>query len=163
MAQIVKSSLQPSAAEAAAFAARVIGSQQTYISHGEIQAGMTSPDGFHWMEGLEGRYAEDFAEPGAREMLIARDSAGGIVGIGILHPELEGPVTYGVIEDMAVDPKLRSSGIGRALLERLVERARERHCDWVFLESGLGNEAAHRFFEREGFRMTSHVFARRLD
>jgi GNAT superfamily N-acetyltransferase len=152
-----------SAAEAAAFAARVIGSQPTYISHGEIQAGMTTPDGFHWMEGLEGHYAGEFASPGGREMLIARDSAGGIVGIGILHPELDGPVAYGVIEDMAVDPGLRSSGIGSAILERLIERARERHCDWVFLESGLGNEAAHRFFEREGFRMTSHIFARRLD
>ena len=37
----------------------------------------------------------------------------------------------------------------QAVLARLVERARERHCDWVFLESGLGNEAAHRFFHRQ--------------
>ena len=151
------------AAEAAAFAARVIGAQPSYISHGEIQTGLTTSDGFHWMDGLEQRYAEDFASPDGREMLIARDSAGAIVGIGILNPELDGPVPYGVIEDMAVEPNLRGAGIGHALVERLAERARERYCDWVFLESGLGNEAAHRFFEREGFTMTSHVFARRLD
>jgi GNAT superfamily N-acetyltransferase len=151
------------AAEAAAFAARVIGAQPSYISHGEIQCGLTTPDGAHWIEGLEQRYTQDFASPGDREMLIARDAAGAIVGIGILHPELDGLVRYGVVEDMAVDPTSRSGGIGHALLERLVERARESGCAWVFLESGLGNEQAHRFFEREGFTMTSHVFARRLD
>jgi GNAT superfamily N-acetyltransferase len=151
------------AAEAAAFAARVIGAQPSYISHGEIQCGLTTPDGAHWIEGLERRYTEDFAHPGDREMLIARDSHGAIVGIGILHPQLDGPVRYGVVEDMAVDPESRSGGIGHALLERLVARARESGCAWVFLESGLGNEGAHRFFEREGFTMTSHVFARRLD
>jgi GNAT superfamily N-acetyltransferase len=151
------------AAEAAAFAARVIGAQPSYISHGEIQYGLTTADGVNWIDGLEQRYTQDFASPGNREMLIARDSRGAIVGIGILHPELHGPVRYGVVEDMAVDPQSRSGGIGHTLLERLVERAREVGCAWVFLESGLGNEHAHRFFEREGFRMTSHVFARRLD
>ncbi len=151
------------ATEAAAFAARIIGAQPSYISHGEIQWGLTTPDGIHWIEGLEQRYAEDFAAPGDREMLIARDSRGAIVGLGILHPQLDGPVRYGVVEDMAVAPESRSTGIGHALLERLVERARESGCVWVFLESGLGNGAAHRFFEREGFTMTSHVFARRLD
>lgn len=151
------------AAEAAAFAARVIGAQPSYISHGEIQTGLTTSDGFHWIDGLEQRYAEDFAAPGQREMLIARDSAGAIVGIGILNTELGGPVPYGVIEDMAVEPRMRGSGIGHRLVERLIERAREHRCAWVFLESGLGNESAHLFFEREGFTMTSHVFARRLD
>lgn len=150
------------AREAAEFAARVIGAQPSYISHGEIQCGLTTPDGRHWMHDLTQRFASDFAEPGAREMLIARDGAGAIVGIGILHPMLDGPVRYGVIEDLAVEPAKRGAGIGGRLVELLVERAKQRQCGWLFLESGLGNEEAHRFFLRHGFRAQSKVFSRRL-
>ena len=151
-----------SADEAARFAAPIIGAQPSYISHGEIQCGLTSAGGSAWIDNLEERYAHDFASPGAREMLIARNSSGEIAGIAILHPELEGTTRYGTLEDMTVAPKLRSAGLGNALIERVVARARELDCEWVFLESGLGNERAHHFFERAGFNMISHTFAKRL-
>ena len=139
----------------------MIGSQSSYISHGEIQVGL-SPDGKRWIDDLEARYAADFAAEDEREMLIARDSGGAIAGIGILCPKLDGEVPFGVIEDMAVDPALRGAGIGRAMLDQLTARARELGCGWVFLESGLGNDKAHDFFVDHGFAKTSHVFAKRL-
>ncbi len=150
------------AEEAARFAAAAIGRQQSYISHGEIQTGL-SVDGEHWIDGLEARYRQDFSDPGdAREMLVARRADGAIAGVGVISWQLDGPARYGTIEDMAVDPDLRGGGIGQQLLERLVARLEERGCDWAFLESGRENRRAHAFFEANAFGEISHVFARKL-
>lgn len=150
------------AEEAARFAAASIGRQQSYISHGEIQTGL-SVDGETWIGGLEARYLDDFADPGdTREMLIARRAEGAIAGIGIISWQLDGPARFGTIEDMAVDPDLRGAGIGKQLLDCLVARLEERGCCWVFLESGRENHRAHAFFEANAFNEISHVFARKL-
>jgi len=150
-----------SAEEAASFAAAAISSQASYISHSEIQCGL-SMDGASWVPDLEARYLEEFSSLPADDLLIARNEDGRIVGIGIVSWELDGPNPYGVIEDMAVDPTMRGGGIGRQLLERLVARIEERGAAWAFLESGRENHRAHAFFEAHGFSEISHVFARRL-
>lgn len=148
--------------EAAHFAAGVIGAQNSYISHGEVQTGLSS-DGVSWIANLEDRFREDFADPGEnREMLVTRTADGAIAGVGIIAWDLDGPARFGTVEDMAVDPALRSSGIGALILDRLVARLEARGCDWAFLESGRENHRAHAFFEGHGFREMSHVFARKL-
>ena len=150
------------AAPAAAFAASTIGGNRAYISHGEIQCGL-SEDGEHWVPDLAERFAQDFADPGDRDMLVGRSADGKVVALLIVAWESTPRRSFAVIEDMAVDPDLRGQGIGGQLLAMAQKRIRDRGVDWVFLESGLQNEDAHRFFERAGFAMTSHVFARRLD
>ena len=149
-------------ADAAAFAGAIIARAPEYISHGEIQTGL-SDDGKTWVPDLAERYAADFADPGDRDMVVGRDDQGQVRAFLIVAWEETPRRRFAVIEDMAVDPSLRSQGIGARLLALAEERIRARGVDWVFLESGLGNESAHRFFERAGFHMTSHVFARRLD
>ncbi|HEY6816986.1 MAG TPA: GNAT family N-acetyltransferase [Croceibacterium sp.] len=150
------------ARDAATFAGAVIGREPAYISHGEIQTGL-SPDGKRWADSLVELYAEDFADPGGRDMVVGRDVDGKVRGFLILGWQESDRLKYAVIEDMAVDPELRSHGIGAHLVKLAEERVRAADgVDWIFLESGLENESAHRFFEREGFDMTSHVFARRL-
>jgi ribosomal protein S18 acetylase RimI-like enzyme len=148
-------------APAAAFAGRIIGAAPQYISHGEIQTGL-SDDGQGWVPDLAALYAEDFADPGERDMLVARDEAGEVRAILIVAWEENPRRRYAVIEDMAVDPELRSHGVGKAMLEQAESRIRERGVEWVFLESGRENEGAHGFFEREGFEKLSSVFGRRL-
>jgi len=149
-------------ADAATFAGAVIGQSPEYISHGEIQTGL-SDDGKHWIDNLAARYAEDFADPGERDMLVARAADGSVCGVLIVAWKDNDPRKFAVIEDMAVDPACRSQGIGQQLMALAEERIRQRGVEWVFLESGLRNEHAHRFFEREGFHPVSHVFARRLE
>ncbi|QIG78441.1 GNAT family N-acetyltransferase [Stakelama tenebrarum] len=147
---------------AAAFAGDVIARDPAYISHGEIQTGLAI-DARHWEPDLAARYAADFAELGAeRDLLVARDQDGDIRGIAVLAWEETRRRRFAVLEDMAVDPAMRSSGIGARMLEEVENRARARDVDWLFLESGLGNEGAHRFFEREGFETVSKVFVKRL-
>ena len=46
---------------------------------------------------------------------------------------------------------------------RFIEaEAKTAGARWAFLESGLDNEGAHAFFEREAYRPLSKVFGKRL-
>ena len=148
-------------ADAAAFAAEVIGAETDYISHGEIQTGL-SDDGSSWVAGLKELYATDFTDRGERDLLVAREGDS-VVGMLMVAYERSERRAFAVIEDMAVSPQKRSGGLGKRMLHEAQSRISERRLAWVFLESGLRNEKAHAFFEREGFRMVSHVYARKLD
>ncbi|TGX56034.1 GNAT family N-acetyltransferase [Sphingomonas gei] len=147
---------------AADFASRVIGSDARYISHGEIQTGL-SPDGKRWADNLDALYAADFAELGdVRDLLTGRDGQGAIVAMAIVAWEATSRRRFAVLEDMAVDPALRSLGIGEQVLRAVEGRVAERGIDLLFLESGLDNHGAHRFFERSGFHTVSHVFMKQV-
>lgn len=149
------------AAKAAAFAGRIIGQNTDYISHGEIQTGL-SPDGEVWASNLADLYAHDFTDLEGRDLLVARSADGEIAAIAIVAWEESARRRFAVLEDMAVDPAQRSSGIGGQVVEAVAKRVAERGVEWLFLESGLRNLRAHAFFERHGFEEISHVFARRF-
>lgn len=63
------------------------------------------------------------------------------------------------IDDLVTDERVRSRGFGRQLLHWLKEAARTHGCTQVHLDSRLHREAAHRFYEREGFAKTCYHFA----
>ncbi len=150
------------AAPAAAFAGRVISQSVDYISHGEIQTAL-SPDGRRWADNLADLYAADFAALTDRDLLVARTADGAIAAVAILAWEETPRRRFAVIEDMAVEPQLRSAGVGTQMIEAITERARERGVEWMFLESGLKNARAHEFYRHHGFAEVSHVFARHLN
>src|SRR3546814_11824756 len=61
----------PATAEAVArFFARTIGGDARYISHGEIQGGL-SDDGVTWCSDLEGRFVDDLRDLGDETGLLA--------------------------------------------------------------------------------------------
>lgn len=140
----------------------MIARDTAYISHGEIQTGLAdSPT--EWVADLAARFAEDFAAFGDdRDLLVARDTSGSIVGVAIVAWEASARRRFAVLEDMAVDPERRSAGAGRVMLREIEREAAKRKNDWIFLESGLRNTRAHGFFEREGFEKLSEVFGKRL-
>jgi ribosomal protein S18 acetylase RimI-like enzyme len=150
-------------ADAARFIARVIALDPAYISHGEIQTGL-SLDGKAWAPDLEARFlAEATREAGVTSLALARDAAGAIVAAAAVSWNFEAAdAPYAVLQDLAVEPALRSHGLGAEMV-RFVERAAHaRGARWLFLESGKDNARAHAFFERAGFHEVSHVFAKRL-
>lgn len=153
--------IEGDAALAAAFAADVVARDPAYISHGEIQTGL-SPDGKTWARDLASLYAADFANLEDRDLLVGRAGDGEIVAIAVVAWPQSDRTRYAVLEDLAVDPKIRSGGIGTRVVEAVMARAEARGAQWVFLESGVRNGRAHSFFERQGFLEISHVFGRRL-
>ena len=55
------------------------------------------------------------------------------------------------IEDVVVDEAGRGQGVGEALTNAMVERARELGCRTVDLTSRPSREAANRLYQRAGF------------
>ncbi len=65
-------------------------------------------------------------------------------------------MTRAQLEGVRVDAPLRGKGIGEKLCLYAIERAKERGCGVVQLTSDNSRIAAHRFYERMGFKK-SHV------
>jgi ribosomal protein S18 acetylase RimI-like enzyme len=149
--------------EAARFFARVISLDPAYISHGEIQTGL-SLDGKTWIANLEARFlAEATAGQDGRSLAVARDAKGAIVAAAAVSWSFETQgARFATLQDLAVEPPLRSKGLGAEMVAVVEREVRARKAAWLFLESGKDNRRAHEFFERAGFKEISHVFAKRL-
>lgn len=60
-------------------------------------------------------------------------------------------VDEGHITNIAVHPDFRQKGIGKALLDKMIERARELDISRLTLEVRRGNKAARSLYEGKGF------------
>jgi GNAT superfamily N-acetyltransferase len=142
----------------------------SYISHSELQ-GPRALSPKEWrpnlldilLEEIEPRLAATSGAPGSDSKPIAiAEEAGKIVALSLVTFEGSAPVPFAVVEDLIVDPSQRSHGVGKAIVDWIAEESRNRKIGRLFLESGLTNERAHAFFEREGFHPTSVVMMRSL-
>ena len=71
-------------------------------------------------------------------------------------------VPFATLEDLLIAPGMRGGGLGTRMLAWVRAECRARGFRRLFLESGVRNDAAHRFFERHGFVQTSIVMAQEL-
>lgn len=94
-------------------------------------------------------------------MVVALDS-GKIIAALIAYGEVNSRVSFGIIEDMAVDKEYRSKGVGKELVAMVEKEAKKRKCGWMFLESGKHNISAHKFFKSTGYNEISHIFSKKI-
>jgi ribosomal protein S18 acetylase RimI-like enzyme len=89
-------------------------------------------------------------EPGEITVLLAGEGPDGL-SLFRFRPALwsGGLETY--LQELYVAPALRGRGIGRALLERTLELAREKGSDGVDLNTGETDTAARGLYESMGF------------
>ena len=59
------------------------------------------------------------------------------------------------LQDLYADPSVRGQGIGRAVLEALIEQARSMNADAIWLETNSNLKAATHLYEKCGFRHLS--------
>ena len=78
------------------------------------------------------------------------DTVVAVAGFRFLETLVDGRYLY--VDDLVTSATERSKGHGRALLSWLTERAQEKHCGSLQLDSGLARKDAHRFYEREGMQ-----------
>jgi GNAT superfamily N-acetyltransferase len=64
------------------------------------------------------------------------------------------------VDDLVTLSARRSHGFGAALVGWLTEYAAANGCSQLHLDSGTQRKDAHRFYEREGIRMTGYHFAK---
>jgi ribosomal protein S18 acetylase RimI-like enzyme len=87
----------------------------------------------------------------ATRLLLARDDGGRVVGTLTLALFRIPTGMRAWIEDVVVDEAARGQGVGQALTDAMIDRARERGCVTVDLTSRPSREAANRLYQRIGF------------
>jgi GNAT superfamily N-acetyltransferase len=137
----------------------------SYISHTELQEGRaTTPTA--WSASLPALLSADFAklcmDPSndGRIALAYRDTE--LVGLAVLSLHVTGPSPWCVLEDLIVKPSARHLQIGAQLIGWLEKQAAVHGATRMFLESGIQNAAAHRFFHRRGYHDCSIVMMKDL-
>jgi GNAT superfamily N-acetyltransferase len=79
-----------------------------------------------------------------------------VAGFRLIENLASGRVLY--VDDLVTDSAARSSGLGRQLLDWLMNEARRAGCDTLELDSGVQRFEAHRFYLRHRMHIVSHHF-----
>lgn len=98
---------------------------------------------------------EQMAEA-ALTLFVARDASGRAVGMGALKEHGDG---LGEVKRMYTLPEIRGERVGRRVLDRIEDLAREKGLSRLVLETGEapGFEPAWRVYERGGFTVCGAV------
>src|SRR3989338_8734333 len=72
----------------------------------------------------------------------------------------EGPLGY--ICELVVDNFYRCQGIGTVLLKTAINKAKEKGCGIIELDSAFHREEAHKFYEKNGFEKRAYLFSKRV-
>jgi ribosomal protein S18 acetylase RimI-like enzyme len=100
-------------------------------------------------EALAARVGELMADPGDTRVVLADDDAG--VAVLRLRPSLWSRAREAYLAELYIVPERRGQGLGRALLERTLEVAREAGADRIDLGTSEDDAAARALYERMGF------------
>jgi ribosomal protein S18 acetylase RimI-like enzyme len=127
----------------------------------ELYAQLVEPDKYEAapVEACRKVLAEGEKVPGYA--LYVAEENGEVAGttlLAILPGFAHGTASFGVIEYVVVDETRRSKGIGRALMEYCLARAREAGCYKVVLTSAKRRERAHKFYSSLGFEASAEGF-----
>jgi GNAT superfamily N-acetyltransferase len=95
--------------------------------------------------------------------LLYREADGRVVsaaGFRVLHTLAWGKVVY--IDDLTTLPEARGQGHAGALLDEILQLARDESCVAVHLDSGFTRHDAHRLYLNKGFILSTHRFAHKF-
>jgi ribosomal-protein-alanine N-acetyltransferase len=81
------------------------------------------------------------------ELLVMEHAQEGVVGYAVLWCILD----QGELANVAITPRMRSMGLGTRLLSRVLDIARDRGVEKVFLEVRASNARALDLYRRFGF------------
>ena len=92
--------------------------------------------------------------------IVAENDSGDVVAFASLHfrVRLNWPDDEAWIPDLIVTDSARRAGIGRALLDEAVRRARDHGCHALTLESGYQRAEAHHMYRTFGMRDAGKQF-----
>jgi ribosomal protein S18 acetylase RimI-like enzyme len=143
-----------------------------YISHSELQgyrairpqiwaANITSVLQSEISERL-GQSRIDFPVATSWRGVVTAAENNSLVGIALVTSSFDAAVPFGIIEDIVVSNDAREEGRGEIMMRWIIDQFQRSQVRRVLLESGVGNDRAHHFFERLGFEQVSIVMMRDL-
>jgi GNAT superfamily N-acetyltransferase len=65
---------------------------------------------------------------------------------------------YGLLEDVFVEEEYRGKGIGKELVKKVIEKAKELGCYKLIATSRFGRENVHQLYENLGFKKWGYEF-----
>ncbi|MBQ6593691.1 GNAT family N-acetyltransferase [Candidatus Saccharibacteria bacterium] len=94
---------------------------------------------------------QDLITSPSHDMLLAIDDNGKIQGIATLSI-IMGPIVRKIayLEDFVTDSSMRGQGVGTLLWDAMLDWAREKSCTELNFTSGIGREAAWKFYQNKG-------------
>lgn len=101
-----------------------------------------------------------FADGARMFVAVDGESVVGVAVYRIYENTFEGRQIY--VDDLVSDEKRRSAGIGKAMMARLVQIAKESGCVAFNLDSGVQRAQAHKFYFREGMVVSAFHFGMRI-
>jgi GNAT superfamily N-acetyltransferase len=122
--------------------------------------GVVDPATVEVTDAHERAFAAIEADP-RNEILVLTDASGEVVGCLQLTrvPGLgKGGAERALVEAVRVRADLRGSGLGRVLVRRTLDRAREQGCALAQLTSNKSRTDAHRFYLSLGFEASHEGF-----
>jgi GNAT superfamily N-acetyltransferase len=66
------------------------------------------------------------------------------------------------VDDLVTDENSRSKSYGKLMLDWLVHEAKRNGCEQFHLDSGVQRHDAHRFYFREGMKISAYHFSKTL-
>lgn len=133
-------------------------SNHAYASHSDLQMGVV-PGKKLTKENEE--YLKDHVacHVGRRDYAgFAATDRERIIGVVLIRRHRpKGAASYGELSDLLLRPKQKSEGIGQMLIARALAQFKAWNVPQVFLETGLRNKSAHRFFIGQGWQPVSHT------
>lgn len=115
-----------------------------------IAATTGTEEGYAWFLGEQLQNGDAMVLVAEVDGKVAGYAYGGVEGHDWMA--LRGPA--GAVYDVVVDPAHRRNGIGRMLLDAMMEALADRGVPRVVLSTAEKNEAAQQLFEGAGFRRT---------
>ena len=106
----------------------------------------------------EGYLRRMFSEGARMAVLPVSGEPKALAVYRIHHTTFQGLRFY--LDDLVTDEEERGRGLGAALLDWCVARARSEGCDTFALDSGVPRSAAHRFYFRHGLTISAFAFTR---
>lgn len=90
--------------------------------------------------------------PAEGEQLVARGEQGDPVGFATIYWTWQTlyAARVGVLNDLFVDPSARGGGVGRTLIERCLQRCRERGAAKLVWETAPDNATSQRLYDGIG-------------
>jgi len=85
-----------------------------------------------------------------------------LAGFRIYHMLVSGGKTL-YIDDLVTAASARSQAYGSRLIQWVEEYARAEGCVRLTLDSGVDNSRAHKFYSREGLKISAFHFGKSLD
>lgn len=127
---------------------------------GALEALATQRGGALFTRRETGLVAKALLRPGGLDRLLADTRRtvllgtvdGAVVGLATARVDAVGEATLGVVDACYVEPAARGVGVGRALLDAVVQRLRAAGCRGVDVSALPGDRTTKNLLESAGFK-----------